>query len=123
MPEKSRQRRVQIARRQGKTTAVKSSDVGMAQGLSRHAAKKSAHVEGLRHPLGRSVSRKAPPGTGRDRLQTPERFHESEQAPAADLGWATARLSGTEHHRAEQKILSRRSRSASAAKARRLRGG
>jgi hypothetical protein len=118
MPEKSRQRRVQIARRQGNATAIKSSDVGRAGGLSRHAAKKSAHVEGLRQPTGRSVSRKAPPGAGREGRRVGG-LRQSEGSAAQDLGPGTTRLSGIEHRRAEQRILSRRSRSATAAKERR----
>ena len=108
MPEKSRERRIQIARRQGKATAIKSSDVGLAKGLSKHAAKKSSHVEGMRTQVGRSVGRKAQPGEGR--LKTED--------------WAGATIPGKREpdvRGSVQRTLSRRSQSAVAAKSSRRR--
>lgn len=122
MPEKLRQRRVQIARRQGKATAVKSADVGMAGGLSRHAAKKSRHVQGMRTPIGRSVSRKMPPGAGKS-MGRGEQREGGERAGGGGerpLG-AGPRVAGIERRRSQQKILSRRSRSGLAAKQQRQR--
>lgn len=118
MPEKSRQRRVQVAKRQGKSTAIKSTDVGLAKGLSTHAAKKSSHVEGMRSVAGRSVSRKAPPLAGKGRgTRTPVGPHESaRELPDAQTAGKQPRVRGVERHRAEQKILSRRTPSSVAAK-------
>lgn len=119
MPEKSRQRRVQIAKRDGRTTAIKSSDVGLAKGLSRHAAKKSSHVEGMRQLKDRTVSRAKPPNKGAGRRKTPTGVHETERqlpARATAPGQKTTRLSGANRARAAQRVISRRSPSAVAAK-------
>lgn len=119
MPEKSRQRRVQISKRQGRTTAIKSSDVGLAKGLSRHAAKKSAHVQGMRQLKDRTVSRASPPSKGAGREELPVGVHETErQLPARKTapGQKTPRVSGVNRTRPTQKVLSRRSPSKVAAK-------
>jgi hypothetical protein len=99
MPEKSRERRVKVAARQGKATAIKSSDVRKAEGLSTHAAKKSSHVEGLRtSSVGRSVSRKKAP-------------HESEKGPTPPPRKPkkeVARAESDTRSRPAQRTLSRR---------------
>lgn len=99
MPEKSRERRVKVAAREGRATAIKSSDVGKAKGLSTHAAKKSSHVEGLRKTgVPRGVSRQKAP-------------HESEQGPTPAKRSPTKQASRTaagNRTRTSQKTISRR---------------
>lgn len=117
MPEKSRQQRVKIAKRQGKSTAIKSSDVHLAAGLSTHAAKKSRHVEGMRTIADRSVSRKQPPGQSRTaRGRTPTGINESALEPAGGRSPEAPRVAGFDRTRPQQKVISRRSRSLLAAK-------
>lgn len=65
MPEKTRVQRVKLARKRGKTMALKPSDTGGLAGKSNHAAKKSAHVRAQVKPGGRSTSMRMPPGSGK----------------------------------------------------------
>ncbi len=99
MPEKSRQRRVKVAAREGRATAIKSSDVGKASGLSSHAAKKSAHVEGLRTTAAgkRNVGRRKAPHEG-----------EGTAAPEVSARKEASRTAAANRQRTEQKVISRR---------------
>jgi hypothetical protein len=123
MPGKTRQRRVKIARRQGKTTAIKESDVGLASGLSRHAAKKSRHVVGMHSPRARSASLKQPPGLGKNRRATTEEgdLVRMLEELVADRMPSAGRVAGIERGRSVPRTLSRRSPSRVAAKQQRLR--
>ncbi len=109
MPEKSRQRRVHVARKEGRSTAIKASDVGMARGMSRHAAKKSSHVLGMRHSVGRSVDVKSTPGRGKGKAVTPVGPQEHEYDPM-EYGQqdGTTRVEGINRERPVQRELSNR---------------
>lgn len=105
MPQKSREQRTKIALKQGRTTAIMSSDVGLAPGLSTHAAKKSRHVEGERHPADRHVSRKAPHAS---RGSKPASELESLMQPGVSNAYGTGgRVPGLEHSRAIEHELPR----------------
>lgn len=108
MPEKSRERRTLIGRRQGRATAIKSSDVGKAKGLSAHAAKKSSHVEGMRTPKSRSASRSKAATTAPN----------SEVDRIAGLGPSAGRVPGANRKRPVQRKISNRSRAVAAKTAR-----
>lgn len=65
MPEKTRAQRVKLARKRGKTMALKAAETGGVAGKSNHATKKSAHVQAQVKPGGRSTSMRMPPGSGK----------------------------------------------------------
>lgn len=116
MPEKSRQRRVKVSKRRGTASAIKSTDVGKAKGLSRHAAKKSRHVEGVRFTEDRHVGRSRPPA--KSRIKEPTEV-EALAMERPELHFPPGgRAPGFEHERARQKVISRRSRSVAAKVAR-----
>lgn len=64
MPEKTLSQRRTLARKRGKTLALKATDVGAGTLKSRHALKKSRGVVSLNSPGGRSVDLRKPPGKG-----------------------------------------------------------
>lgn len=106
MPQKSREQRTKVALRQGRTTGIMSSDVGLAAGLSTHAAKKSRHVEGERHPAERHVSRKSPPNS---RGRKPASELEPLMKPGVSMAFGSAgRVPGFERARAVEHELSSR---------------
>ncbi|MGA9520597.1 MAG: hypothetical protein WBV82_03985 [Myxococcaceae bacterium] len=109
MPEKSRERRVHVARKEGRSTAIKASDVGMAKGLSRHAAKKSSHVLGMRRSVGRSVDVKSTPGRGKGKAAVPTGPLEHAYDPM-EYGSQerTTRIEGMNRERPAQRELSQR---------------
>jgi nitroreductase len=64
MPQKSLERRAKLAKRSGTTATVKHADIGVDEGMSRHATKKSRHVAVEVAPPDRHASRHAAPGEG-----------------------------------------------------------
>jgi hypothetical protein len=109
MPQKSRERRELLSRRQGTARAIKSSDVGLAKGLSSHAAKKSSHVHGMRQLVGRSVGVKSTPGHGSGRITSPEGTFEHGMEPLLNPEERNTRVSGFDASRPTQRVLSHRS--------------
>ena len=106
MPQKSREQRTRIALKEGRTTAIKSSDVGLGRGLSAHAAKKSSHVEGERFPTKRHVSRK-PPRTSRGNKPASEL--EPLMKPGVSMAYEShGRVPGFERSRVVEHELSHR---------------
>jgi hypothetical protein len=79
--------------------------VGLAKGLSRHAAKKSSHVEGMRQQVGRSVSTKSIPGHGSGRSWTPVGTFEHQMEPLVHPKSTTLRVSGFDSRRSTQRVL------------------
>jgi len=98
MPQKSLERRAKLAKREGRTAAVKDTDVGATAPLSGHAAKKSRHVVAEIAPPDRNASRREAPGEGiptverRDASEAKDHFR-SEAGPGTRPG----------HHRKEDR--------------------
>jgi len=64
MPQKSLDRREQMAKRAGTTENLKDTDLAGSEPLSGHAAKKSRHLAAEIAPPDRSASRREAPGEG-----------------------------------------------------------
>ena len=69
MPQKSLDRREQLAKRAGTTETLKDTDLQGAEPLDAHAAKKSRHLAAEIAPPDRSASRRVAPGEGQPAVE------------------------------------------------------
>jgi hypothetical protein len=98
MPQKSLDRREQMAKRAGTTENLKDTDLAGSEPLSGHAAKKSRHLAAEIAPPDRSASRREAPGDGQASV-TRRDASESEDHFRSEAGEGTK----PGHHRKEDR--------------------